>query len=684
MLTASSIAAILATVLGLSFQDPKIRDTGIAWQPLEFEYSNGPLASELDNTPNPFLDFRLSATLTAPSGKIYRVPGFFAGDGQGGPTGSTWRIRFTPDEPGNWEFVVSMRSGADLAINLNPLAGTPVLPLDGLSGAFEVAAPDPTAPGFDGKGRLEYADSFYLRFQDGSYFIKSGTDSPENLLCYAGFDNTRTYAGTHTYANHIADWQLGDPDWGNGLGRGIIGAINYLSSVGVNSLYFLPMNLGGDGQDVWPYAGTIVDPAGHPNNDNLHFDISKLEQWNIVFQHAQRRGLLLNFILSEGEIANKLELDNGNLGRERKLYYREMIARFGYLNAVVWNICEEYEIQYPLSPDDVRDFAGYIQDLDPYDHPITVHQFEDPLVSWAPFVGDSRFSLTSFQYPFATGREGEDVELWRSITLTAGRPLPICMDEMRRGSFSNATEQRRELIWPTILSGGHLEHILETLLETEDFRLFENHWKWTAEARRFLEMNVPFWEMKANDELVLAPGNPQCIFKNGETYAVYLPQGGGVQIDLRNSPTQDQFRIDWFNPRAGNYKPGGVVSGGAWRDLGDPAFPNDVAVLVRNLDTNPNAPPDLEMEISPIFAEFFLSDEDTVSDLNTESLIVEVDGEDYTTTIWEAIQNGQALFQVIDPWTIRVAVFDDWSQSTVRVEICDFQGLCAGDTYNKQ
>ena len=33
----------------------------------------------------------------------------------------------------------------------------------------------------------------------------------------------------------------------------------------VNSIYFLPMNIGGDGKDVWPFAGRI-DGKGSPEN----------------------------------------------------------------------------------------------------------------------------------------------------------------------------------------------------------------------------------------------------------------------------------------------------------------------------------------------------------------------------------------------------------------------------------
>ena len=67
----------------------------------------------------------------------------------------------------------------------------------------------------------------YLKFRNGPYWIRGGTDSPENFLAYAGFDNTPP---SHKYAAHPEDWRPGDPDWGDGDGRAIIGVLNYLAS----------------------------------------------------------------------------------------------------------------------------------------------------------------------------------------------------------------------------------------------------------------------------------------------------------------------------------------------------------------------------------------------------------------------------------------------------------------------
>lgn len=72
-----------------------------------------------------------------------------------------------------------------------------------------------------------------------------------------------------------------------------------------------------------------------------------------MFAHAQRLGLHLHFKLQETEIDDRREgrerlpaavpeaLDGGSLGPERKVYLRELIARFGHHLALNWNLGEE-------------------------------------------------------------------------------------------------------------------------------------------------------------------------------------------------------------------------------------------------------------------------------------------------------------------------------------------------------
>lgn len=585
----------VADVQGVTQKRAQNKST--VWQPMSLSF-NGPSASETDDQPNPFLDYRLQVQFTGPSGQSYDVPGYFDGDGHGGESGNQWTVNFTPDEQGEWKYQASLRHGSHVAISLANNAGK-AANLTNAGGTMTVEPCDPSAPGFLKWGRLEYVGGHYLKFRNGPYWIRGGTDSPENLLAYAGFDNT---PASHHYADHASDWRDGDPDWNNGRGKAIIGAINSLADQQVNSLYFLTMNIGGDGGDVWPWAGKPV-PKGSPSDDNRHFDLSKLRQWDTVFEHAQQKGINLHFVFNEAEEANKKELDDGELGIERKLYYREMIARFGHHNALSWNLCEEYNIQFDFGADRIRSFADYVTAVDPYDHPISVHSAHDPLKELKFTFGDKRFGMTSIQ--LNQRRIDTLVENFRQATAAAGRPLPISMDEFtldvgQKASwkpFDRPTLHRRQKLWPTLLSGGQIEFILEDLLQTESFKTAKRQalWKNVRIARTFMEDHLPFWEMEPADDLVdgestlnvgLGSGKSfqlgaQVFCKPGHVYAIYYPTASKTgRLDLKGD--HGKFWARWYNPRTGEFE-GNITTlrGGKWSPLFDaPSSPDEDWVLL--------------------------------------------------------------------------------------------------------
>ena len=529
------------------------------WYPITLDFG-GPHTSETAFDPNPFLDYCLQVKLTSPSGEIYDVPGFYVGDGNGGASGNIWRVHFSPGKTGKWSFVASFRKGSQVAISIDDKTGEPTA-FESCRGSFSVERRNENAPGFLKWGRLEYIGKHYLKFHDGPYWLKGGNDTPEDLLAYKGFDNT-PHAG-HEYKAHIKDWNPGDPDWNNGAGKGIIGFLNYMAQEHVNSIYFMPNNIGGDGKNVWPYVGKI-DPEGNPNNDNLHFDISKLHQWNIVFSHAQKKGIFLHFVLNEAEELNKRELDNGRLGVERKLFYRELIARFGHHLALQWNLCEEYNLRWKISPELAKEYAGYIQAVDPYDHPISIHHAGKAIKAWEPFLGDKRFTITSFQT-----QDIGVVEKWRTLSKETSVPHVIGMDEFfpDKATSENADRHRIQYIWPIYLSGGQLEFILDELLKTEDFRKYEKHWKYMWYARRFMERYLPFWKMNPQDDLLSGEDGKGEVFElPGEIYAIYLPRGGQAKLNLAGQT--GKFTMRWYNPREGKFQGNvGRLSGGKLIDL---------------------------------------------------------------------------------------------------------------------
>ena len=83
---------------------------------------------------------------------------------------------------------------------------------------------------------------------------------------------------------------------------------------------------------------------------------------------ATRWACFFTFKTQENE--NEKLLDNGNLGTERKLYYRELIARFGHHLALNWNLGEEIN---DASTAQKKSWAQYFHDTDSYNHHIVIH-----------------------------------------------------------------------------------------------------------------------------------------------------------------------------------------------------------------------------------------------------------------------------------------------------------------------
>lgn len=559
-------------------QGPAVGGEPIAWHPLEIVF-RGPASHQEAAGPNPFLDYRLVVTFTGPSRQTYRVHGFFDGDGRGGGTGQVWRVRFAPDEGGEWAWRASFRTGSGIAVDPDTEAGSPVPP-NGAGGRIHVLDRRVDASGFLSRGRLEHAGSHYLRFAEGGWFLKGGTNSPENLFGYDGFDGVVDQGGIgiiHRYQPHVNDWRPGDPVFSSSSSgwdsRGILGALNYLGARGVNSVYFLPMNLGGDGQETCPFTG--YDKNEH---DRTHYDVGRLAQWNVVLEHAQRQGILVQFVLSETEWGNENWLDGGGFGVQRKLLFRELVARFGHVLGIKWNLGEEND--FPV--DVLEDMATWLDWLDPYDHPIAVHNHVGDFSDYYHFAGDPLFSATSIQY--GADQAGALVEKWREVSANAGRPWVIDMDENAPAgeglTDANHHDLRKRVLWDVYLSGGNIEWYLgyHSLplggdVKLEDFRTREAMWNFMRHARAFLEA-LPFWEMEPADGLLSGEsssyGGAEVFAKPGEVYAIYLPDAslGGV-LDL--TQTTGKFAGRWFDPREGSFtgSPQTLV-GGKQQSLGLP------------------------------------------------------------------------------------------------------------------
>lgn len=571
-----TLAAVLSLPVAARAAEATLTGELQQWHRVTLTFE-GPAASETggqaaDPARTPFRDCRLDVAFThVPSSKTYTVPGFFAADGNAAETGATagrsWRVHFSPDATGEWSWRASFRQGPDVAVADDPQAGRPAA-FDGATGRFEVQPSDKFGRDFRHHGRLEHGDGHYLRFAGSrGYFLKGGADSPENLLAYTDFDDTRKHGqqparegeaksdALHRYEPHARDFRPGDPTWRGGKGRNIIGAMNYLASEGMNSVYFLTMNVGGDGKDVWPWVGP-EDPSA--------FDCSKLDQWEIVFSHMTRLGLALHVITQETE--NDQLLDGGELGPARKLYYRELIARFSHHPALVWNLGEENS----NTDAQRKSFAACFKAIDPYRHPVVVHTFpQEKERVYTPLLGFEHLDGPSLQIGDQKETHAETLK-WVQRSREAGRPWFVCLDEIGpadTGVRPDAVDPdhddvRRYSLWGNLMAGGAGVEwyfgykFAHNDLNCEDWRSRDRLWDQTRFALEFFHRHLVFWEMGSADKLTPATDD-YCFAAPGRLYAVYLPKGGAAKLDLLQST--GEFSVLWFNPRIGGELMAGPV-----------------------------------------------------------------------------------------------------------------------------
>jgi hypothetical protein len=600
------LSAVLAGSTLAQQNKGEITGEGKLWHKVTVTF-DGPEVSETDAF-NPFMNYRLNVTFThRASGRTYLVPGYFAADGRAGETsaagGSKWRVHFTPDATGEWQYEVDFRKGPFAAVSTKKNTGESGGFMDGAAGSLIIGASDKTGRDFRAHGRLEYVGEHYLKFAgSGDYFLKSGSDAPENFLAYADFDGTFKEDGIKdelikTWAPHVRDFREGDPSWQGGKGKGIIGALNYIASEGLNSVSFLTMNIGGDDRNVFPYIDSETWDR---------IDVSKMDQWEIVFGHAQQLGLFLHFKLMEHE--NQGLLDNGAVGANTKLYYREIIARFGHHLALNWNVCEESgewgKLKTPPQETVERlACAQRLHDQDPYGHHRVIHngrKFDDLLGPQSKYTGPS----VQTNHKDFRNVHGAVLE-WREKSAQAGKPWAVSLDEPGDAQQSLVPDEsdpdgtihfdaRHHALWGTFLAGGWgVEWYFgykfpHSDLSCQDWRSRDRFWDYCRYLLEFFEVNrIPFWTMSNSDALI---GNEQhtneayCFARAGEVYVIYLPKVEGRPLDL--SGVEGSFEVRWFNPREGGALQTGsiaAVQGGSPAALGappaDPAL--DWVILVQ-------------------------------------------------------------------------------------------------------
>jgi len=282
----------------------------------------------------------------------------------------------------------------------------------------------------------------------------------------------------------------------------------------------------------------------------------------------------MHFVLQETE--NECLLDCGYLDVQRKLYLRELVARFSHHLAITWNLGEEHNptewSPYGQTYQDTKKMADYIRETDPYNNFIVVHTHSAPkqrMKDMTAYLGFTNIEGPSIQCG-NVNEIHEDAKYWLKQSADSGHQWVVCLDEIGpsdRGALPDSYDSahdtiRYKALWGNLMAGGAgVEWYFgykypHSDLSCEDWRSREKLWEQTKVALDFFHNYLPFSEMKNADELTKETGD-YCLAKEGEIYAVYLPDGKATGIKL----PEGKYSVQWFNPReGGNLLTGTIIS----------------------------------------------------------------------------------------------------------------------------
>jgi hypothetical protein len=486
---------------------------------------------------NPFRDSALVGEFVSPSGRTNVLDGFYDGDG-------LWRLRFAPDEEGEWSYL--LRGEGVEILQRGQLRCTRAL-----------------GHGFI---RVHPENPYAFAHADGTPFFPMGD------TCYGLYDDSPITPERRA---------------------------EYLKARRAQHFNFVRMSVGhsearaATNAAYWAWGGT----AQKPDLDRLNPEFFRgLDE---LFRDLRARGMNVELILLNFYRRPYTDTHAWTAARER-LWLRYVIARYAaFDNVFLWTIANEYEthpdgryrLDFPGDVDWAKATARFIKESDPYRHLVTVHPVisasrrgESPRAAFdspwriGEFFGDeSAIDVLSQQ----TGQHGEGTtwddkqQCWTgdSFTLVASvkadrrfqKPVLNTENgyEYLRGHPTEKkqvhhTDKVRRSAWRIVCAGGYFAAGFNgTIGHSDAWNRLDapNHYTFTVKdegaavqlgALYEICSALPFWRMQP---FAGVSGEAVALAEPGSSYLLYLPHGGVTTVDLTEAKAPLTAR--WINPRSG-------------------------------------------------------------------------------------------------------------------------------------
>jgi hypothetical protein len=482
----------------------------------------------------PFVDVEVEGVFTAPSGGRFAMPGFHDGEG-------TWRVRFSPGEPGRWSYRIASR---------------PEDPELTAEGAFEVTASQ--ARGFL---RATPGEAWGFRFESG-----------EPVLVFG--DTTYNLFGMAHCGGPVEQF----------LERRAEQGINLLRV----RLQVSPFH-GPDGYSdwqtrrTWPWGGSEQAPRFD------RFNLDYFRTVDTVIATCERLGVGLEMIMEAWGFEFPFAHRDQFVAEWELLWLRYLLARYdAYASVWFWTLMNEYEYypngdwryQGPVSDLWAMRIGGWLKRTAAHGHIVSVHNGpgEPPFAArfrkapeavdhvmfqtWGTTDAERGWLAAGIEEAVAKSLAG-----WQGTAVLAeyGYERDPELDVRFPGHLHCDVDHTRRGGWRSLFCGLGVIHGWEH--SWGPWMILDRDQEGMPQfllMRRFFHDVVPFHRVRPAPELVAGDyawgRRPSALAsEERDLVAVYLPTGGTVTLDL---PEGRQRSAQWFDTRTGEMS-GAEPAGGA-------------------------------------------------------------------------------------------------------------------------
>ncbi len=471
----------------------------------------------------PFIDVRVDAVFTAPSGREYKQPAFFDGDG-------IWRVRFNPGEAGAWQMkTVSMPQDPDL------------------EGEQAFAVKDHSTAGF-------------LRAAPGRAW---GFEDEEGAPVFLLGDTTYNLFG----AAHCELDVNGFLERRSGQGFNLL-------RVRVPVSPFHPPEGYSEWQTrrTWPWGGSEQSPRFD------RFNLDYFASVDRVVAKAESLGLGLEMIMEAWGFEFPFNSRHLFTPEWEEVWLRYLVARYDAYNCLYfWTLMNEYEYypdgdwRYnPLADRWAIRMARWLKDTACHGHIVSIHNGpRTPSFAQRLSADPGAVDHIMFQSWGTTGREngwlaaGIDQEITAAFDGWAGTSLLSEFGYERNPTLPRIfpghdfcdVEHMRRAAWRGFFCG---QCIITGFEHTwGPFMILDQDQPSLAELQhlhRFATEMVPFHTLRPASELLVdedyARGYAPLVLADsgGTLVAVYFPAGGEARLALGADST---YSMQWYDTTTG-------------------------------------------------------------------------------------------------------------------------------------